>query len=172
LNFETEVVYDDEIQTFYFDAYPSVVFNTAFMAIDVITQGLGCKLQRTLSFDAANTLNEVSWAAAPFIASSTCNPVLNPYLFGYSVQFPESAFTISVDMNTFVTAVAINTGIRTWGNLGVAEPNTFSVEYNGGNYTLSFKVSRLRLLLLLPCFDFDFDLVTLPCSIHFRSMMS
>lgn len=148
LSFQYQTAVNGELQSFYFDAYPNIVFNTAFMAIDVLTQNIECKTPRTLSFDAANSLNTVTWASVGFLQNEGCVATLNPFLFGYSTQFPESSFTIAVDMDTFVTAVAINSGIRTWSNLGDAEPNTFSVEYNGGNYTLSFKVMGLSCVFL------------------------
>jgi hypothetical protein len=158
MSFEYQSLLGKQIQTFYFDAYPNVIFNGAFQAIDILSQNLTCKLPRTLDFDVANSLNVVQYTAAAFYGAGGCSSILNPFLFGYSLIFPQASFSISVDMDSFVTAIAVNSAIRNNSNLGIAEPSTYVVEYDGGNYTLSFKVSW-NLQVLIPCTEIIDDYV-------------
>jgi hypothetical protein len=129
-----------ELQQFYFTGYPNVLFDTTFMSIDIQSAGYYCNVPRVLTFDPATAMNKVSFGAVPYLESANCTESLNPYLFGYSDEFPESQFNVNVDMNAFTTAVSINSNLRRFAYLLKAESFNIYYTFEGASYTIEFKV--------------------------------
>mmetsp|Transcript_23089 Transcript_23089/g.33818 ORF Transcript_23089/g.33818 Transcript_23089/m.33818 type:complete len:840 (-) Transcript_23089:259-2778(-) len=102
---------EGEVRRFQMNADPRSVFDNEYIFGQMATVNAECYVSTSTStFDSANAVMTNRYSYNDFMATENCS-VINPEMFGYSERFHGDDFTVSLDVNTAITAIAVNKGI-------------------------------------------------------------
>eukprot|EP01033_Poteriospumella_lacustris_P007220 gene7220-5196_t len=166
---------------------PAVIFNANRHQAVISSQYGLCGVVGYTSYDMANArvMTEVNYTY--YSAQPLCMVALQPQLFGYIASVDNNIFTYGLDVNAFVTAMAVNYGILQLQDLGIASQTVYRFTVDGNAYvgqqyfdlrypymtpilcvrnTTSLP-SGAGVLLQRLCFVLESEAVTLPLYDHF-----
>jgi hypothetical protein len=89
---------------------PLVILDRDHIAAAVSSVAGNCNVTSIATFDNSNGMMSVSWNYRAFIAEPKCMKAMNPTYFGYDTLTKPDLFTISFDIRTIITGVAVNLG--------------------------------------------------------------
>jgi hypothetical protein len=119
---------------------PLVIFNRDFIGAALSSVLGNCNVSAQSSFDNTNGLLSVSWNYKNFIAEPKCMKAMPPAKFGYNTLTKPEMFTLSFDIRTIITGVAMNLGLLKREQLvEIVRYRTYSV-INGINSMVQFFV--------------------------------
>lgn len=176
-----------QLQYMQMTGQPAVIFNANRHQAVVSSQYGLCGVVGYTSFDMANArvMTEVNYTY--YSAQPLCMVALQPQLFGYIASVDNNIFSYGLDVNAFVTAMAVNYGVLQLQDLGIASQTVyrFTVEgnaYEGQQYfdlryPYMSPILCVRNTTALPsgagvvlqrlCFVLENEAVTLPLYHHF-----
>lgn len=112
---------------------PNQVFDLSYIQGHVMSRAGYCPETSYASFDMANVDISASLNFSALVEDAICAYGINPLCFGYYGPVDDGVFEITMDMNAFSTAMAVNLGVIKIANLGQASA-TF-VDLKIGNVT-------------------------------------
>jgi hypothetical protein len=89
---------------------PLVVFSRDNIVAAVSSVSGNCNVSSTSSFDNSNGMMSVSWNYKAFMAEPKCTAAMNPEYFGFDMLTKPDMFTLSFDIRTIISGVAVNLG--------------------------------------------------------------
>jgi hypothetical protein len=100
-------------QRLYMLGNPLIIFNRDHIDAAVSSIAGNCNVSNTASFDNSNGIMSVSWNYKSFMAEPLCYKAMSPAYFGYNVLTKPKLFTLSFDIRTIITGIAVNLNIIT-----------------------------------------------------------
>jgi hypothetical protein len=94
--------------SFEFTGQANVIFDTDYVHGQVGYEGGMCDVDSLTTFDQSNGLLKLTYNYSQYTANPTCTAAANPYALGYFPTINQEDFTLTVDVNTFSVASAIN----------------------------------------------------------------
>jgi hypothetical protein len=124
-------------QRFFLTGSPKTVFQRQKTAGGMSNINYDCVNISTSSFDQANGVLEVEYDYQQFMSSEYCSNIAEPDILGYSPYANPRLFNIEIDVQTLITAVAVNLGFLGLRDLQLISKSSFPIEYDGEVYTTS-----------------------------------
>jgi hypothetical protein len=117
---------------FYSDV--SVVFDRQYIQGVISNVGSDCNASSISRYDVGSYELVTSFSYSEFMSNPSCANVINPLLLGYDPLFDGDEFTVSYDMRSLVTAMAINAKIITLAVLRPLVDSIYPLEYKNVSY--------------------------------------
>lgn len=112
---------------------PNQVFDQSYIQAHVMSRSGFCTVTSYATFDQANVDLTTQLNFTQLVQDEICAEGINPLCFGYYGPVDDGIFQLSMDMNTFSTAMAVNLGIVQISNLGQASATFLDIQV--GNVT-------------------------------------
>eukprot|EP01034_Spumella_vulgaris_P025696 gene25696-biopygen22179 len=90
---------------------PLTIFDREYTEGAVSSVMGNCNVTSTSSFEPSSGIMSLSFNYAEYIAEPKCVNAMDPALFGYNLLTRPALFTISYDIRTLVTGLAVNRGV-------------------------------------------------------------
>lgn len=176
-----------QLQYMQMTGQPAVIFNANRHQAIISSQHGLCGVMGFTSYDIANARVTTEVNYTYYATQPLCMVALQPQLFGYIASVDNNIFSYGLDVNSFITAMAVNYGILELQDLGVASQTVYRFSV-GGNHYLGQQYFDLRYPYMSPilcvrnasalpagagvllqrlCFVLENEAVTLPLYHHF-----
>lgn len=123
-----------DTQRFYLAGDPLTVFNRPHIAGALSSVDTICKQVPVTTFNAKTGIVSQTYDFAAFQSDPSCASHSSPELLGYDYFSRPRAFSISFDIRTLISAIAINEGFLSPANMVAVEGGSYSYTYNGMHF--------------------------------------
>lgn len=121
-------------QYFGFYSDPTVVFNRQYVHGVISNVVSDCNATSSSKYDVGSYYLSLTYSFSEFMSNPRCTSVMNPYTMGYDPVYDGDEFTLSYDVRSLVTALAINGKILGFGAMRPLVGSIFSFIYNNVSY--------------------------------------
>lgn len=118
--------------TFYSDV--SVVFDRQYVHGGISNQQSDCNATSSSKYDVGSYVLSTVYSYAEFSTNPRCNLIVNPHTLGYDPLYDGDEFTLSYDVRSLVTALAINNQILGLAALRPVSDSLMPFEYKNTSY--------------------------------------
>lgn len=133
----TEIGMVDTVQYFSLYGDPGVIFNRQYLLGTISNVDADCNASSITSFSPADYMLRLDYKYDDFQSNPRCNHVVEPSQLGYNALYDGDIISLSMDMRSFVTAVAVNEGVILLTQLQQLVDTTYSFENDGIPYNVS-----------------------------------
>jgi hypothetical protein len=97
----------------YFNLYgdPGVIFNRQYLLGTISNVDADCNSSSVVTFSQSDYLVTLTYGYNEFTSEPSCSNVVSPEQLGYDPLYDGDSITMTLDMRSFVTAIAINEGV-------------------------------------------------------------
>ena len=127
----------DMLQFFTMYSDVGVVFNREYVHGVISNVNADCNASAVSSFDASTYILSLEYSNDEFTSNPGCYQTINPQQLGYDPIFDGDEFTMSFDVRSLVTALAVNTGLIDLDMLRPVVGSSFVYEYLGKEYSIA-----------------------------------
>ena len=132
-----DYVSSGNIQFFSLDGAPAVIFNRDYLLGTISNVYADCNASSVTTFSKADYMLTMEYDFSDFQDNPTCNSVINPSQLGYSSLYSSDTISMSIDVRSFLTAVAVNEGVMLLTSLEKLTNSTFPFVQDGVRYNVS-----------------------------------
>jgi len=121
-------------QAFNLYSDPTVVFNREYVKGVVSNVHSDCNASSFSTYDVGSYILSTTYSFSEFMGNPSCNSVLDPFKAGFSSTYDGDKFTLSYDVRSLVTALAVNAGIIERHSLRPVFGSMYNYSYQNTSY--------------------------------------
>ena len=142
-----------QLQSLQMTGNPQNVFQLTYVKGSVVGASGACPLFSYSNFDQANSqLQNTYFNYSQFIANPICSAAVIPASVGYINYLDGDVYTITMDVRTFSTAMAVNYGVVPINVLKLVDKETRSFVYRNVSYAIAqYYDERYPLMATISC---------------------
>jgi hypothetical protein len=132
MHYSTQFTIGTAVQLFSFSGEPGDVFNRIYNAGGIANDADRCNAGSSKRYDINIAKMDMTWSAAEYSADSSCTSISSMQDLGYNEDYDKDDFTISFDLVTLTSALAVNLGLlKTIYLESVGENFILNITYGG-----------------------------------------
>jgi hypothetical protein len=90
---------------------PQTVFDRRYLYGKITNVYGNCNATSKVTYDRKNSLLKVSYSYSEYMSNPTCRNIVHPDHLGYISQYDGDDFSLTIDVQSLMTAIAVNSGI-------------------------------------------------------------
>lgn len=107
-NGDTTVDRTSTTQLFNFYGNPSIIFNRQYVHGLISNVDSDCNATSNSNFDAGTHIMSTTYSYNDFVTNPSCSRIVDPVQVGFDALYDGDQFTLSMDVRSLVTALAVN----------------------------------------------------------------
>lgn len=136
MGFQKTASVNGKLQTFRFTGSPREVFRSEMIYAGIASAAGACNTNVEATFESNSGIMKISWNYGQYISDANCTKALDPSFMNadFLEKKTPSTFELEYQIETLVTAIAVNSGILDVMQLSLASKATNSFSVNGTMY--------------------------------------